>query len=153
MKNYKTRKVIKELLINDVLIGLCFWSLIILILIPFIKLPQTLERILYAFFIAVILICLPVSLYKIIAALHLVKKGVEITATNISTGHSYFGMKIKFEYEYDGHKYYKGKYYPFIFFPVEDRLQLLVDTNKPSKFIILEFKKKSVFSIVKERNS
>jgi len=117
------------------------------------ELPQSLVRVLYAFFMAVFLIFLPFSLYKINVALHLVKKGVEITATNISIEHSYFWKKVKFEYEYDGHKYYKGKYYPSIFFPEEDHLKLLVDTNKPSKFIILEFKKKSVFSIVRERNS
>ena len=153
MKNNKTRKVIKELFFNDILIGMCFWSLIILILIPFVKLPQSLGTVLYIFFIAVSLICFPIALYKINAGLHLAKKGVEITATNISVGHGCFGNKVEFEYEYDGHKYYKVKYFYSIFFPAEDQLKLLVDTNNPSKFIILEFKKKSVISIVRERNS
>jgi len=99
------------------------------------------------------LICLPFSLYKIKAALNLVKKGVEITAANVTVVPGWLGIKVKFEYEFDGHKYYKVKYYNRIFFPEEDRLKLLVDTNKPSKFIILEIKKKSVFSIVRERNS
>jgi hypothetical protein len=109
--------------------------------------------ILYIFFIAVSLICLPFSLYKISNALRLAKKGVEITATNISIEHSYFGVKVKFEYEYDGLKYYKVKYFHSIFFPEKDCLKLLVDPMNPSKFIILEFKKKSVISIVRERNS
>jgi len=153
MKINKTQKVIKELFINDTLIALCFWSFIMLILISFIKLPQSLAMVLYTFFMVVILICFPFFLYKMNTAIHLVKKGAEITATNISVKHGYFGKKVNFEYEYEGHKYYKGKYYPFIFFPEEDRLKLLVDTNKPSKFIILDFKKKSVFSIARERNS
>jgi len=151
MKNNKKRKVIEELFINDFLIGTCFWSLIILILIPFFKLPQSLAMVLYIFFVAVSLICLPFSLYKINTALHLAKKGVEITATIISIKQGYFGKNVKFEYEYDGHKYYKVKFYHSIFFPEKDRLKLLVDTMNPSKFIILEFRKKSVISIVRER--
>lgn len=142
----------KELFINDILIGMCFWSLIILILIPFIRLPQSLATVLYVFFIALSLICLPFSLYKMNVALRLAKKGVAITTTNMSVTQGYFGNKVKFEYEYDGHKYYNAKHFHSIFFPKEDHLKLLVDTNNPSKFIILEFKKKSVVSIVRERN-
>ena len=153
MKNSKTQKVIKELFFNDFMIGLCFWSFIVLMLIPLVNLPQSLARVLYAFFMTVILICLPFSLYKINASLNLAKKGIEITAANISVGHSWFGVKVKFEYEYDAHKYHKVKYYHTIVIPEEDHLKLLVDSDKPSKFVILEFKKKSLFSIVRERNS
>jgi hypothetical protein len=153
MKDNKKSKVIKELFINDFLIGTCFWSLIIIILLPFFKFPQSLALVLYIFFATVSLIFLPFSLYKISKALYLAKKGVEITATNISIEHTSFGGRIKFEYEYDGHKYHKVKYFHSIFFPEKDPLKLLIDTMDPSKFIILEFKKKSVISIVRERNS
>ena len=153
MKNNKKRKVIKELFINDFLMGTCFWSLIILILLPFIKLPRSLALVLYIFFATVSLISLPFSLFKIRNALYLAKKGVEITATNISIEHATFGGKIKFEYEYDGHRYHKIKYFRSIFFPEKGPLKLLIDTMDPSNFIILEFKKKSVVSIVRERNS
>ena len=153
MENNKKTKVIKELFINDFLIGTCFWSLIILILLPFFKLPQSLASVLYIFFATVSLIFLPFSLFKIRNALHLAKRGVEITATNISIEHASFGGRIKFEYEYDGHKYHKVKYYHSIFSPEKDRMKLLIDTTDPSKFIILEFKKKSVISIIRERNS
>jgi len=153
MENNKKSKVIKELFINDFLIGACFWSLIILILLPFIKLPQSLALVFYIFFATVGLIFLPFSLFKIRNALYLAKKGVEITATNISIEHASLGGRIKFEYEYDGHKYHKVKYFPSIFFPQKGPMKLLIDTMDPSKFIILDFKKKSVISIVRERNS
>lgn len=145
--------MIKELFINDFLIGTCFWSLIILILLPLFKLPQSLALVLFIFFATVSLVFLPFSLFKIRNALYLAKNGVEITATNISIEQASFGGRIKFEYEYDGHKYHKVKYFPSIFFPENDPLKLLIDTMDPSKFIILEFKKKSVISIIKERNS
>ena len=151
MKKNRTRKVIRELFINDILIGMCFWSLIILVLIPFVKLPQSLEMVLYISFIVISLICFPFCLYKMKLALYLAKKGIEITATIISVEQGYFGKSIKFEYEYNGNKYNKSKYYHSIFFPEDDRLKLLVDNDNPSKFIILEFKKKSVLSIVRER--
>jgi hypothetical protein len=109
--------------------------------------------ILYIFFIAVSFICLPFSLYKIHNTLRIAKKGVEITATNISIKHRFFGVMVIFEYKFDGIKYYKVKYYHFIFFPEKDRLKLLVDPINPAKFIILEFKKKSIISLVRERNS
>jgi hypothetical protein len=153
VKNNKTRKVIKELFLNDMVIGLCFWSLMMLILNPFVKLPHSLSMVLYVFFIAVSLICLPYSLYKINIALDLAKKGIEITAENISVEHGCFGNKVKFEYEYDGQRYHKVKFFSSIFFPGKERLTLLVDTMNPSKFIILEFKKKSVVSLVRERHS
>ena len=145
--------MIKELFTNDFLIGTCFWSLIILILLPFFKLPQSLALVLFIFFATVSLIFLPFSLFKIRNALYLAKKGVEITATNISIEHAPYGGRIKFEYEYDGHKYHKIKYFHFILFPENGPLKLLIDTMDPSKFIILEFKKKSVISIIRERNS
>ena len=153
MKNNKKRKVIKELFINDFLIGTFFGSLIILILIHFFNLPKSLEMVLYIFFLIVSLVCLPFSLYKIKTALYLAKMGFEITAKIISIENVYFGNKVKFEYEYDGHKYDKVKFFHYIFFADEDHMKLLIDIMNPSKFIILEFKKKSVFSIVRDRNS
>ena len=107
MKNNNKRKVIKELFINDFVIGTSFWSLIILILIPFFKLPQSLAVVLYIFFAAVSLIFLPFSVYKLINALYLAKKGVAVTASSVSVEHTYFGRRVKFEYEYDGIKYQK----------------------------------------------
>ena len=97
--------------------------------------------------------CLPFALYKIGTALKLAQTGVEITATNISIEHSCFGNKVTFAYEYDGHTYYNTKFFPSIFFPEKDPLKLLVDTQNPSKFTIVEFKKKSVLSLVRERNN
>lgn len=105
------------------------------------------------FFVAVILICLPFSLYKIRSALHLAKKGVEVAAANISIEPWYFGRRVTFEYEYDGQRYNKVKYFHSIFFPDKDQMKLLLDTIDSSKYVILEFKKKSVISMVRERNS
>jgi hypothetical protein len=150
MKDSKKFKVLKELLINDFLIGVCFWSVIIFIIIPFFKLPQSLETVLSIFLSTVCLICLPYSLYKISTALNLTKKGAEITATNIFIEQGCFGKKIRFEYDFDGRTYKKQKFYPSIFFPEKD-LKLLVDRVNPSKYIILEFKKKSVISVARER--
>jgi len=152
MKNNKKSKVLRELFINDLLIGTCFWSLMVLMVLPFIKLPQSLTMVLFMFFVAVSLMCLPFSLYKIRTALHLAKKGVEITATNISIENGCFGNKVAFEYEYDGHTYYNSKFFPTIFISEKTPLKLLVDTVHPSKFIILEFKRKSIISLVRERN-
>jgi len=153
MKNNKKRKVIKELFINDFLIGFCFWSLIILMLIPFLKLPKSLEMVLLIFFLVVSFVCLPFSLYKIKTALYLAKKGFEISAKIISIENVLFGNKVKFEYEYDGQKYDKVKFFHSIFFADEDHMKLLIDIMNPSNFMILDFKKKSVFSIIRGRNS
>jgi hypothetical protein len=153
MKNNKTGKVLQELFINDLFIGICFWSLIIIILIPFIPLPQSLSMTLYIFFVAVSLICLPFSLFKIRTALYLAKKGLELSTTNISIAPSYFGKKVTFEYEYAGQKYCNVKFFSSIFFAEKAPLKLLIDTVKPSKYIIVEFRKRSVFSVVRERNS
>jgi hypothetical protein len=153
MTNNKAGKVLQELFINDLLIGTCFWSLILIILLSFIPLPQSLKMILYVFFVAVCLISLPFSLLKIRTALYLAKKGIEITATNVSIGPSYFGKRVTFEYEYAGQTYYKIKSFPSIFFPEKAPMKLLIDPMKPSKYIILEFRKKSVISVVRERNA
>ena len=53
MQNNKKSKVLRELFINDILIGTCFWSLVMLMVLPFIKLPQSLAMVLYLFFVAV----------------------------------------------------------------------------------------------------
>ena len=153
MKNNKKNKVIKELFINDFFIGTCFGSLIILILIPFFKPPYSLAMVLYIFFLTASLVCLPISLFKLNTAFYLAKNGVEITAQIVSIENVYFGNKVKFEYEYDGHKYNKIKFFHSILLPEKDHMKLLIDIMNPSKFIILEFKKKSVFSIVRNRNS
>lgn len=153
MNNHKKSKVMKELFINDFLIGTCFWALIMLMVLPFVKLPQSLATVLYVFFGAVSLMCLPFSLYKIHTAVKLAQTGVEITATNISIEHGYFGNKVTFEYDYDGHTYYKAKFFPAFFVPEKDPLKLLVDPINPSKCIIVEFKKKSVLSLARDRNS
>jgi hypothetical protein len=153
MNNHKKSKVMKELFINDFLIGTCFWSLVLLIVLPFITLPQSLAMLLYIFFIAVSLMCLPFSLCKVHTALKLAQTGVEITAKNISIEHGYFGNKVTFEYDYDGDTYYTAKFFPTFFVPKKDPLKLLVDTMNPSKFIIVEFKKKSILSLVRERIS
>lgn len=153
MKNNKKGKIIKELFINDILISICFWTLIILLLIPFLTLPKSLEMILLIFFLVVSLVCLPFSLYKIKTALYLAKKGIEISAKIISVENVCFGNKVKFKYEYHGQKYNRVKFFTSIFFTDEGYMKLLIDTMRPSRFIVLDFKKKSVFSIVRDRNS
>ena len=153
MKNEKTRKLIKEIFYNDIMTGICFWLLIFLVLLPFVKLPHSLATVLYIFFISVILICLPLVIYKMGTALRLAKRGVEIKATNISVEPGYFGKTVKFEYEYDGRRYCREKYLHAVLFPEENSLRLLVDADNPEKYVILELRKKSLFSLVKERNS
>jgi hypothetical protein len=152
MSNHKKSKVMKELFINDFLIGTCFWALVMLTVLPFVTLPHSLATVLYIFLGAVALMCLPFSLHKIRTALHLARKGVEITATNISIEHGCFGNKVSFEYEYDGHAYYNSKFFPTMFVSEKNPLKLLVDSVHPSKFIIVEFKKKSIISLVRERS-
>jgi hypothetical protein len=151
--NNRRNKALKKLFFNDMIIGTCFWSLVLIIVLPFLPLPQSLSITLTIFFFTVGVFCLPFCLYKIYTALHLAKNGVEITATNVSIVQSLFGNKVTFEYEHDGKKYFKSKFFYFIFIPEQDSIKLLIEPAKPSKFIIVEFKKKSVFSVVKERNS
>ena len=152
MKNSKQRKVLKELFINDFLIGTCFWSLIILPAIPFLNLPRSLTLVLIIFLAAVCLTCLPFSLYKLTTALNLAKHGVEIAAAITSVDPGTFMNKLEFSYEYDGHTYCQSKYFYYIFFPEKDDLKILIDPANPSKFVIMEFKKKSVITLVRERN-
>lgn len=152
MKNRTKEKVLKELFLNDFFIGTCFWSLIILLAIHFLNLPQSLAMVYFIFFTAVCLVCLPFSLYKLITALHLVKNGVEITANITSVENNVFIHKLNFSYEYDGNKYYQSKYYQYFFLPEKDYIKILIDPMNLTKFVIVEFKKKTVFSIVRERN-
>ena len=142
----------KELFLNDFLIGTCFWALIMLTVLPFVTLPHSLASVLYIFLGAVALMCIPFSLYRIGTALLLAQTGAEVTATNISCTYSCFGNKVTFEYEYDGHRYCTVKFFPAFFVPTKDPLKLLVDVEHPSKFIIVEFKKKSIISLARERN-
>ena len=152
MKNNNKWKVLKELFIHDFIIGSCFWSFLLLLIIPLFKLPQSLAMAFYVFFAAVGLICLPFSLYRISSAIYLAQKGVQINATNVSVELAAFGRRVKFKYEYDGQTYHKVKYYQSVFFTEKDWLKLLVDPKNPEKFIIFEFKKKSVLSVVREKN-
>ena len=103
---------------------------------------------------AVSIICLPFALYRINNALNLVKIGIEIIVKNISVEHGLFGTKLKFEYEYAGMKYNKTKFYQTFWFPDKksSHMRLLIDPNKPSNYAILELKKRSVISLVKNRN-
>ena len=151
MKNNKGWRVVKELFMNDLIIGTCFWALILLLFIPLLALPPSLEVVLYIFLAATGLICLPFAIYRISIGLYLAQKGVEVTATNVSMEIVFFGRWIKFEYEFDGQTYQKVKFYHSVFFIEKDRLKLLVDPGKPARFIIFEFQKKSIISVVKER--
>ncbi len=143
----------KELVLHDAAIGLCFWSVVLLVFMQFFELPHSLAKVLSLFLVAVIIVCLPFSLYRIGTALYLAKEGVEVTASILSCEASFLGRKAKFEYEYDGGTYQNTKYFLSVFFPEEDRLKLLVDPGKPSGCVILEFKKKSIIAIVRERDS
>jgi hypothetical protein len=152
MKNRKKKRVLKELFLNDFFIGTCFWSLIIILVIYFLTLPQYLAMVYFIFLSSVCLLCLPFCLYKIITALHLAKNGVEIAAYITSVENNVFIHKLNVTYEYDGHKYYQSKYFQYLFFPEKDHIKILIDPMNPSRFVIVEFEKKSVFSIVRERN-
>ena len=152
MKKHKKSAVLKELFLNDFLIGTCFWSLILLLVLPFVNLPQSLAMTLYLFFGAVFVACLPFALYKIGTACHLAHKGVEITATNISIENGVFGSRLTFDYDYDGHIYHRVKFFPSLFVLEKAPLTLLVDTKNPARYIIVACKKKSILSLVRERN-
>ncbi|MDX1699512.1 MAG: hypothetical protein R3250_02785 [Melioribacteraceae bacterium] len=71
--------------------------------------------------------------------------------TNVTTQPSYFGQKVRFDYEFDGNRYDNVKFYPAILFPLKNEMKLLVDPLKPSRYVILEFKKKTIFSILRDR--
>lgn len=153
MMSNRRNKALKELFFNDIIVGTCFWSFVLIIVLSFLPLPESLSTTLYVFLITVGVVCLPFCLFKIYTILHLAKNGVEVTATNVSIVQSLFGSKVTFEYEHAGQKYFKSKFFYSMFIPEKNTLKLLVDTAKPSKVIIVDFKKKSVFSMVKERNS
>ena len=147
-------KILKELLINDAFVHYFFWPLILLSILLFFNLPQSLKLILMIFLGAVSIICLPFALYRLNNALYLVKIGIEIIVKNISVEHGLFGTKLKFEYEYAGMKYNKTKFFQTVWFPDKksSHMRLLIDPNKPSNYAILELKKRSVISLVKNRN-
>ena len=147
-------KILKELFINDAFVAYSLWSLIILTILLFINLPQSLKLILVIFLGAVSIICLPFALYRINNALYLVKNGIEIIVKNFSVEHVLLGTKHKFEYEYAGMKYSKIKFFQTILFPDKksSQMKLLIDPNNPSNYAILELKKRSVISLVKNRN-
>ena len=147
-------KILKELFIHDAFVAYSFWSLIILSILLFINLPQSLRIILAIFFGAVSIICLPFALYRICNAFYLVKMGIEIIANDISVEHNLFGTKLKFEYQYSGMKHNKVKFFQTILILDKKlpQMKLLIDPNKPSNYAILELKKRSVISLVKNRN-
>ena len=147
-------KILKELFIYDAFVHYFLWPLIILSILLFFNLPQSLKLILMIFLGAVSIICLPFALYRINNALYIVKIGIEIIVKNISVEHGLLGTKLKFEYEYAGMKYNKSKFYQTFWFPDKksSHMRLLIDPNKPSNYAILELKKRSVISLVKNRN-
>jgi hypothetical protein len=147
-------KVLKELLIHDAFAHYFLGPLIILSILFLFKLPQSLELILIIFLGAVSIICLPFALYRINNAIYLVKIGIEIIVKNISVEHVLLGTKLKFEYEYEGMKYKKTKFFQTVWFPDKksSRMKLLIDPNNPSNYAILELKKRSVITLIKNRN-
>jgi hypothetical protein len=114
-------KILKDLLINDAFVHYFLWPLIILSILLFFNLPQSLKLILMIFLGAVSIICLPFALYRINNALNLVKIGIEIIVKNISVEHGLFGTKLKFEYEYAGMKYNKKKSFRLFGSPIKNR--------------------------------
>ena len=147
-------KILKELLINDAFVHYFLWPLIILSILLFFNLPQSLKLILMIFLGAISIICLPFALYRINNALYLIKIGIEIIVKNISVEHGLLGTKLKFEYEYAGMKYNKKKFFQTIWFPDKksSQMKLLIDPDNPSNYAILELKKKSVITLIKNRN-
>jgi hypothetical protein len=145
-------KILKELLIHDAFVHYFLWPLIILSILLFFNLPQSLKLILMIFLGAVSIICLPFAFYRI--NIYLVKIGIEIIVKNISVEHGLFGTKLKFEYEYAGTKYNKTKFFQTIWLPDKksSEMKLLIDPNNPSNYAILELKKKSVITLIKNRN-
>ena len=89
---------LKELFIYDAFVHYFLWPLIILSILLFFNLPQSLKLILMIFLGTVSIICLPFALYRINNALYLANIGIEIVVKNISVEHALFGTKIKFEY-------------------------------------------------------
>ena len=100
------------------------------------------------------IICLPFALYRINNALYLAKIGIEIIVKNISVEHVLHGTKLKFEYEYAGMKYNKTKFFQTVWLPSKKSsdMKLLIDPNNPSNYAILELKKRSVITLIKNRN-
>jgi hypothetical protein len=96
----------------------------------------------------------PFVLYRANNALYLSKIGFEIIVKNFSFEHGLFGTKLRFEYEYAGMKYIKSKFFQTFWFPDKksSHMKLLIDPNKPSNYAILELKKRSVITIIKNRN-
>ena len=100
------------------------------------------------------IVCIPLVFNKINTALYLVKNGIEIIVEQFSFEQGLFGTRLRFEYDYAGVKYIKTKFFQTFWLPDNKRSQmkLLVDPNRPANYIILELKKRSVFTIIKNRN-
>jgi predicted membrane metal-binding protein len=147
-------KILKELFINDAFVHYFLWPLILLSILLFFNLPQSLKLILMIFLGAVSIICLPFALYRLSNALYLVKIGAEIIVKNISVEHGLFGTKLKFEYEYAGMKYNNKKFFQTVWLPDKksSEMKLLIDPDNPSNYVILDLKKKSVITLIKNRN-
>ena len=147
-------KVLKELLIHDAFVNYFSGSLILLSILFLFKMPQSLKLVLITFLGAVGIICLPFALYRINNAFYLAKIGIEIIVKNISVEQCLLGTKLKFEYEYEGTKYNKTKFFQTVWFPDKksSHIKLLIDHNNPSNYAILELKKRSVIALIKNRN-
>ena len=139
---------------NDAFVHYFLWPLIILSILFFFNLPQSLKLILIIFLGAISIICLPFALYRISNALYLAKIGIEIIVKDIFVDLVLLGTKLKFEYEYAGMKYNMTKFYQTFWFPDKksSHMRLLIDPNKSSNYAILELKKRSVISLVRDRN-
>jgi len=140
----KKGNVLKELLIHDAFVHYFLGSLIILSILLFFKVPQSLELILMIFLGAVSIFCLPLAFCRIKNAFYLAKIGIEIIVNNISIEPVLLGTKLKFEYEYEGMKYNKTKFFQTVWFPDKKSslIKLLIDPNNPSNYAILELKKR-----------
>ncbi len=114
-------KILKELLINDAFVHYFLWPLILLSILLFVNLPQSLKLILLIFLGAVSIISFTFALYRIFNALHLARIGVEIIVKNFSVDHGLFGTELKYEYEYAGMKYNKKNSFRLFGFPIKNR--------------------------------
>jgi len=147
-------KVLKELIISDAFVNYFLAPLIILPMLFLFEMTQSLKLILIIFLGTVSIFCLPFALYRINNALYLVKIGIEIIVKNFSVEHVLLGTKLKFEYEYAGMKYNKTKFFQTVWLPSKksSNMKLLIDPNNPSNYAILELKKRSVITLIKNRN-
>lgn len=147
-------KVLNELIISDGFVNYFLAPLIMLPILLLFEMPQSLKLILIIFLGTVSIFCLPFALYRIFNALNLARIGVKIIVKNISVEHVLLGTKLKFEYEYAGMKYNKTKFFQTVWLPrkTSSNMKLLIDPNNPSNYAILQLKKRTVITLIKNRN-